>query len=99
MQEFLVSFSKELYVFFTSMIPVIELRGAIPLGIALGLGTVATFFIAVTGNILPVPFILLLARPVMAALKKTRLFMPIVDRLERKIEFTVRASEKAEVEE
>ena len=86
MQSFLAEFTKEIYVFFTSMVPVIELRGAIPMGIAIGLGTVKTFFVAVLGNILPIPFILFLARPIMAWLKKTKVFSPLVDALEKKIE-------------
>ena len=86
MQEFLSNFSNEIYVFFVSMIPVVELRGAIPMGIAMGLDTVTAFFIAVLGNLLPIPFILLLARPVMAWLKKTRVFTPLVNFLERRIE-------------
>ena len=51
---------KELCVFVCSMIPIIELRGAIPLGTGFGLDPVLTYIISVLGNILPVPFILLL---------------------------------------
>ncbi len=42
-----------------SMIPIIELRGGIPLGMALGLPWWQSFLFAVIGNMLPVPFILL----------------------------------------
>lgn len=49
-------------VFFVSMLPVIELRGAIPIGLGLGLPALPTYFVAVVGNMLPVPFIYLFAR-------------------------------------
>lgn len=55
----------EFYTFFVSMIPVIELRGAIPMGQALGLSFWQCFFISVIGNILPVPIILLFVRYVL----------------------------------
>ena len=48
-----------LIVFFISMLPLIELRGAIPMGAAFGMPWWQTFLISVVGNMLPVPFILL----------------------------------------
>ena len=42
-----------------AMVPIIELRGGIPLGMALGLPWWQSFIYAVIGNMLPVPFILL----------------------------------------
>ena len=63
---------KELCVFFCSMIPIIELRGAIPLGTGFGLDPIFTYFISVVGNIIPVPFILLLIRWVLDVMKKMR---------------------------
>lgn len=53
-----------------SMIPVVELRGAIPYGIAKGLPAVLTFFLAVVGNLLPVPLIMLLVRRIFARLRR-----------------------------
>lgn len=46
-------------VFICSMIPIIELRGAIPMGYVLGMPWWLTYIISVIGNMLPVPFILL----------------------------------------
>lgn len=54
-----------------SMLPVMELRGAIPVGIALGF----------MGSMIPVPFILFGIRPVFSYLRKTRFFRGLVDRL------------------
>lgn len=44
------------------MVPLIELRGAIPYAVGFGLPTVPSYIIAVIGNMLPVPFIFLFAR-------------------------------------
>ena len=49
-------------VFFVSMVPLIELRGAIPYGVAFDLPLWLTYLIAIAGNMLPVPFIYLFAR-------------------------------------
>ena len=49
-------------VFALSMVPVIELRGAIPTGMAMGLNPYMVFFAALIGNMLPVPFIILFIR-------------------------------------
>ena len=46
-----------LMVFFVSMVPVIELRGAIPIGLGMGLPALPTYLVCVFGNMLPVPFI------------------------------------------
>ena len=51
-----------LFVFFVAMVPVIELRGAIPIGLGLGLDVLPTYIVAVAGNMLPVPVIYLFAR-------------------------------------
>ena len=53
---------KYLTVFFVSMIPLIELRGAIPYGVIFGLPLWSTYIIAIIGNMIPVPFIYLFAR-------------------------------------
>ena len=54
-----------LIVFLVSMVPLIELRGAIPYGVAFGLPLWLTFVIAIVGNMLPVPIIFFFARRVL----------------------------------
>ena len=54
-----------LIVFGVSMVPLIELRGAIPYGVAFGLPLWLTFIIAIIGNMLPVPIIYFFARKVL----------------------------------
>ena len=48
-----------------SMVPLIELRGAIPYAVGFGLPLVPSYIVAVIGNMLPVPFIYLFARKVL----------------------------------
>ena len=52
-------------VFLVSMVPLIELRGAIPYGVMFGLPLWQTFVIAIIGNMLPVPVIFFFARRVL----------------------------------
>ena len=56
---------KYLIVFFVSMVPIIELRGAIPIGMASNLDIVPLYIIAIIGNMLPVPFIFFFARKIL----------------------------------
>lgn len=70
---FTENFPPQLAVFFCSMIPVIELRGSIPLGCALGLPFWENFLISVIGNLIPAPFIILLIDKIIKWLKKFRL--------------------------
>ena len=57
--------TKYLTVFFVSMVPLIELRGAIPIGVGLGLPLWQVYIISIIGNMIPVPFIFFLARRVL----------------------------------
>lgn len=56
---------KYLIVFFVSMVPIVELRGAIPIAEGLGLNIFLYYPIAILGNMLPVPIIYLFARKVL----------------------------------
>ncbi len=68
-----------------SMIPIIELRGGIPFGAALGLPYPAAFLAAVAGNILPVPFILVYIRRILQWIRQRAPRLDgMVDALERK---------------
>ena len=57
--------TKYLIVFLISMVPLIELRGAIPYAVAFHIPTLPAYLIAVIGNMLPVPIIFLFARKVL----------------------------------
>ena len=67
---------KYLIVFLISMVPLIELRGAIPYAVGFGLPIVPSIIVAVIGNMLPVPFIFLFARRILAWGKDKRYIGP-----------------------
>ena len=83
--EFFLGAGREAALFIISMIPLIELRGSIPFGAALGMPWYMVFLISVIGNLLPIPFLILFVRPVFAWLKRRSLFSGIVARLENKL--------------
>lgn len=58
-------FLNYLIVFLISMIPIVELRGAIPVAIGMGLDPVISYIICIIGNMLPVPIIYFFARKVL----------------------------------
>ncbi|MGM9646734.1 MAG: COG2426 family protein [Eubacteriales bacterium] len=69
---FLKLLGKHLGVFICSMIPIIELRGSIPLGAALGLPFWLNYLLSVIGNLLPVPIILLFVKAVLTWMRRCR---------------------------
>lgn len=79
------SFGKEAIVFIISMIPILELRGALLVaGPLLGVPVSTAIPLCIIGNIIPVPFILLLITPIFNWMKGTRTFKPLVNKLESK---------------
>ena len=54
-----------LIIFLISMVPIIELRGAIPVAVGMHLNMVWAYIICIVGNMLPVPFIYFFARKVL----------------------------------
>ncbi len=69
---FLETVGRHWCVFLCSMLPIIELRGAIPLGATLGLPFWQNVLLSIVGNMLPVPFILLMIRWVLEMMKKVK---------------------------
>jgi len=67
------------------MVPVIELRGAIPIGVGMGLSPLAALGISIVGNLVPVPFIILFIRKIFQWMRR---HIPrldgLVGRMERK---------------
>ncbi len=74
----------ELVCFIISMVPIIELRGGLIIAAIKGIPLFRAIGVCIAGNIIPVPFILLLITPIFTWLKKTKLFKPIVEKLETK---------------
>ena len=78
--------NKEAITFLISMLPIIELRGAIPVGVALGIESWKLYIIAVVGNMLPIPFVLLLARPIINFCLNSRILKKFGKWLENKVD-------------
>jgi len=56
---------KYLFVFFVSMVPLIELRAAVPIALGMNLPVLPSYIVCIVGNMLPVPIIFLFARKVL----------------------------------
>lgn len=71
--------------FLISMVPVIELRGAIPIGVAHGLNFWVAIAVSIVGNLVPVPFIIIFIRKIFAWLRtKSAWLNKLVTRLENR---------------
>ena len=78
-------FKAGLFTFLMAMVPVVELRGAIPYGVIAGLSVPAAFIIAVIGNLVPIPILVVFTRKVFEWLRtKSEWLDSIVRRLEAK---------------
>ena len=74
-----------LLTFGTAMVPVLELRGAIPVGVAAGLSPAVACVVSVLGNMVPVPFIIVYIRHVFTWLRKrSKWWDEKITRLEKK---------------
>ncbi|MCI7813815.1 MAG: small multi-drug export protein [Lachnospiraceae bacterium] len=76
--------SKELIAFVISMIPILELRGGLLAASWMHIDMARAIVICVIGNLIPIPFILLLITKIFNVLKQTKIFRPMVEKLERK---------------
>ncbi len=68
------------------MCPVIELRGAIPVGLEWGLGFTETMLLSLGGNLLIIPFIVLLFNKILVVMRKVKLTEKLADWLEKRAE-------------
>lgn len=70
-----------------AMVPVVELRGAIPYGVVAGLSVPVAFVLAVIGNLVPIPVLVLFTRKVFEWLRRMSAGLDrVVSRLEAKAE-------------
>lgn len=74
----------ELTVLLTAALPVIEVRGAIPIGISLGLSPGKAALISFIGSMIPVPIIFFAVRPIFNYLRSTKMFEKMVNRIIKK---------------
>ena len=74
-----------LFTMLVSMVPIIELRGGVPFGTALGLPAGQALVAATIGNMIPIPFIIVYIRRIFLWMRrKSRKLNTLVDKLERK---------------
>lgn len=71
--------------FIVSMVPVIELRGAIPLGVLNGLDVEIAMLVSILGNLVPVPFIIIFIRKIFKWMQsKNETLEKVVHKMEEK---------------
>jgi uncharacterized membrane protein len=75
-------FPPSISVFLMSMMPIVELRGAIPLGVGLGMPPIEAAIIAILGNSLVVPVLLMIVNPLFAHFKRLKAFRGFFTRYE-----------------
>lgn len=76
--------SREALVFIISLFPILELRGGILASSLLEVTMWKGILISAIGNLVPIPFILFFIKKIFSMLKKTKLFRPLVEKLEKK---------------
>ena len=78
--------NKMIGIFLISMLPIIELRGAIPIGAAIGLPWYLNMIVSIVGNMLPVPFILLFSVKAFEFMKKHNIMVKLENRAKKRSE-------------
>lgn len=79
-----MSFSNEIALLIISMLPLIELKGAIPIGLAMGFNSYKVYILSLIGSIIPAIFILLRIKPIFDWMKKRSKLKKIVNWAENK---------------
>jgi uncharacterized membrane protein len=77
-------FSKYIFIFLLSVFPILELRGGLIVASLWNLNPLISYIICIIGNIIPIPFILLLLDKLFNFLKKKGLFTNVINKLENK---------------
>ena len=67
-----------------SLVPIVELRGAIPVGAAMGYEWWQVLLVSVVGNLIPVPFIVFFIRKILNWLKKCGPFKKLAEKIEKR---------------
>ena len=81
-----IAFGKELLVFIISLMPILELRGGLLAAALLGLDPIPSYIISIIGNILPIPFILLLINKILEWMRNSKHFSGVANWLDKKVE-------------
>ncbi|WP_130805930.1 COG2426 family protein [Senegalia massiliensis] len=91
MWELIDLLKRELAVIIVGATPIFELRGAIPLGVSMGFTPIQSTILSIIGNILPIPFLLLLLKPIFKFLRRYDKFDKIIEWIENR---TLRRSKR-----
>lgn len=89
MADSVINFFRELLnndiltIFIISMVPIVELRGAIPVAIEMGLSWYEAFGYAFLGSIIVAPILLLILMPILRAMKKIKVFRGLANAVEK----------------
>ena len=75
---------KILATFLISMVPIIELRGALPIGVGMGLTPVTALIVSILGNMVPVPFIIIFIRRILNWMHRFEKFDRLATKMEEK---------------
>lgn len=87
---------KEVFVFFVSMLPIIELRGGLLVASLLKIPLLKANLICIVGNIIPIPFVLLFIKQIFAFMKKHNILKGLIEKLEVRAERKSAGVEKGE---
>ena len=85
---------KYLITFFLGMCPIIEIRGAIPVGVGLGLSYFEAFVVGFIGNIIPIYFIVKYIGPIFDFFSRFKIFKKIIDWASNKATKHIEESER-----
>lgn len=82
-----IAFGKEILVFIISLLPILELRGGLIAAALLDANPVSSYIISIIGNLIPVPFILLLITKILDKMRnsKVKFFKKIANFLDEKV--------------
>jgi uncharacterized membrane protein len=80
------AYGKQILVFIISLLPILELRGGLLAAAILGLNAWQSYIICIIGNIIPVPFILLLINKILKWMRNSKHFKGIANWLDTKVE-------------
>ena len=83
-----IAYGKEILVFIISLMPILELRGGLLAAALLNLDPVKSYIISIIGNVLPIPFILLLITKILSWMRKSKInfLNKIANWLDEKVE-------------
>ena len=81
-----LKFGKEIVVFIISLLPILELRGGLIAAALLDLSPLKSYIICIIGNLLPIPFILLLINKILSWMRNSKHFNKMANWLDKKVE-------------